>query len=400
MENQMPAPLASVIVPTHNRADYAMSSIRSLLAIDDAALQVVITDTSETSVLKEFAEGIMDSRLVYRHIAEPLSMTENHNMAMSLATGEYVCLIGDDDTVSAEFMQAVRWAYAENIDILSPLIVSNYAWPDFRSRYMGMAHAGRLYVRRSFGSLWRSDSASGLRRALRHAVQGTDYLPKIYHGIVRRALVEQIKSRSGAYFHGSSPDVSGAVALALVAEKYVEVDYPLTIPGASGKSNTGRSALNKHKGSLKDDPHTKRFRDLEWPSLIPRFTSVETVWAQAATVTLRNMSPDLLPHYNYLPLYSACMLRHWGYRSEIFNAISQYRNEFAMGGVTLFLKLGLAFCAHLTVTLWKVFLRILIPTASAGKDYVPNLPDIFSAQQALAKYLNDKGKSLRELLRE
>ncbi|MHC5879375.1 hypothetical protein ACYT69_10660, partial [Streptococcus pyogenes] len=64
------------------------------------------------------------------------------------------------------------------------------------------------------------------------------------------------------------------------------VDLPFTMPGASGGSNTGRSAVNKHKGDLSKDAHMRPFKDLQWPAVLPRFFSVETVWAHAAWETL------------------------------------------------------------------------------------------------------------------
>jgi hypothetical protein len=157
-----------------------------------------------------------------------------------------------------------------------------------------------------------------------NAAQGTDGLPKIYHGIVKRSLIEQITTASGFMFHGSSPDVSGAIALALISKKFVIIDYPLTIPGASGASNTGRSAVNKHIGKLEDENQTKIFQQSGWSIGVPKFFSVETVWAHAAIETLKsNQQLNLLTKFNFPYLLAICEVKYPQYKALTEVAISE-----------------------------------------------------------------------------
>lgn len=391
-----PNPLLSVVMPTHNRYEYAATSIRSILSIDSFEIQLVVTDTSDNDDLSSFASTIADERLLYRRITEPLSMTGNHNAAMSLATGRYACLIGDDDTITLETLMATAWADANGIMILSPLVVANYAWPDFRSKYLGASHAGRLYLKRSFGRISFQNSRKNLEAALMHGALGTEGLPKIYHGIVRKNLLDSIKNRSGAYFHGSSPDVSGAVSLAIVSDSYVEIDYPLTLPGASGKSNTGRSALKMHKGTLEDDAHTKRFKDLKWPAELPRFTSVETVWAQSVYETLQAMEPVLLDDYNFFEVYAACLLRHQDYREETLEAIMVLKQERSSSWLKMVFQLTSALIHHSVASVSKLIRRASKPTAAGGRDFVNGLKDIHEAQIRLSAELDIRSISFEK----
>jgi glycosyltransferase involved in cell wall biosynthesis len=394
----MPEALLSVVIPTHNRYDYAAASIRSILSIDSPNIQLVVTDTSDNDDLCSFVSRIADDRLSYRHINKPLSMTDNHNAALSLATGKYVCLIGDDDTITYETLLATEWADSNTVEILSPLVVANYAWPDFRSKYLGASHAGRLYLKRKFGRITLQNSKKNLDSALRRGALGTEGLPKIYHGIVRKDLLDRVKNRSGAYFHGSSPDVSGAVSLAIVSDNYVEVDYPLTLPGASGKSNTGRSALKKHKGTLEGDAHTKRFKNLIWPKVLPRFTSVETVWAQSVYETLQAMEPSLLGYYNFFEVYAACLLRHWDFRSEIVEAIRALQQEKSSSLSTTLFQMATAFVHHTAASGTKLALRASKPTAAGGRDFVDGLKDIHEAQVRLSVELKDRSISFDKVV--
>src|SRR5687768_16149867 len=99
-------PVLSVVVPTHNRANYAVSCIEAVLGLNDSGLQLVVTDTSSDQRLygmlhSENAHLLRDPRLKYRKIDEPSSLTKNHNDALALADGEYVCVIGDDDCITS-----------------------------------------------------------------------------------------------------------------------------------------------------------------------------------------------------------------------------------------------------------------------------------------------------------
>ncbi len=394
----MSEPLLSIVMPTHNRCEYAISAVNSILSLPETALQLVVTDTSDGDDLARRLDGSIDKRLVYRRIDEPLSMTENHNAAMALATGRYLCLIGDDDTVTTEIMAAVRWAEANNVTALSPLVAANYAWPDFRSRYLGKAHAGRVYLRRDFGAVSRHNGRRNLVRALNRAALGTEGLPKIYHGIVRRDIMTQIKERSGAYFHGSSPDVSGAVAVAALCGDYVEIDYPITLPGASGKSNTGRSAMKTHKGTLAGDAHTSRFRNLRWPELIPAFASVETVWAQAVHTTLEQLEPALLEEYNYPVVYAACALKHRDYWSATRAALDEYCRTRRLSSVACYGRFSMEFCRYAAASLVRLARRASKPTAAGGRDFIPAVSDIAAAQVELARLLRQRDHSVETLL--
>jgi Glycosyl transferase family 2 len=389
--------LLSVVIPTHNRARYAFHAIASLLAIPNAELEVVVSDTSTDGEL--FAQltspechFFNDPRLKYVRPAEKLDMTGNHNAAIEASNGEYVCLIGDDDTISADALLAAAWAKKWNVEVIAPNVVANYVWPDFRSRLMGAGHASRLYVAKRFGGAVIRDSPAALSSALTNAAQGTDGLPKIYHGIVRRLVLERIRALSGAYFQGSSPDVSGAVGLALCSQSFVVVDFPLTIPGASSGSNTGRSAMNTHKGKLGQESQTKAFEAGGWSQGVPRFFSVETVWAHAALETIRRIAPHQVATFNFARLIAVCRVLHVEYALEIDRAIGEAEQ---IEGVrnTLRVQIGIETKRYRHERLARFVKRLSRPTAAGGRAYISGLETIAEAPAALAKRLEQLGLS-------
>lgn len=385
-------PLLSIAIPTHNRAKYAIHAIRSILAIPDRRIEIVVSDTSTdgklNARLNELAVGgVLDPRLKYFQPAEPLDMTSNHNKVLSATAGEYVCLIGDDDSITADAVLAAAWASKNNIEVIAPNVVANYAWPDFRSRFFGSGHASRLYMAKHIGGGSIHKSSTAFSVALLNAAQGTDGLPKIYHGIVKRSTLERIREVSGAYFHGSSPDVSGAIGLALCSEQFMVTDYPLTIPGASGGSNTGRSAMNKHKGKLDEETQTKGFKADGWSQGVPRFFSVETVWAHAALETITRIAPEHVPKFNFAKLLGICRVLHPEYMIDIDRATGEVAKIVSGRTAALDASIEDEMKRFKRARMLHVLKRLVRPTAAGGRTHVSNLETIAAAPPALKAHM-------------
>jgi len=382
--------LVTVVVPTHNRSKYAIPCVQSLLEIKSERLQVVVHDTSNDECdLAGWAATQNDSRLVYIHWKDRLSMTENHERAIALAEGLYVCLIGDDDTVSEKIIDVAEYAESENLDMITPQVKAFYYWPDFRTKFYGAAHAGRIYLDDFTRSTQILDVSTRLDDALHQACQGTDALPKLYHGLVKRSLLDQLRERSGKIFFGTSPDMSASVSLAVVGTSYCLIDFPFTMPGGGGGSNSGRSAMGKHKGDLKNDPHMKPFKDLRWPAELPMFFSVETVWAHAAWMTLEGLK-DAQRHsrFNLARLYALCLFYHRDYAAEIFSA---RRAALAQGNSGVGpIRMISEFATVVTTYAVNRLKRLMKPNASNGREVVAVVDDVQLARQALDLRLSSR----------
>jgi hypothetical protein len=390
-------PLLTVAIPTHNRARYAIPTIRSILAIPRADLEIVVSDTSTDGELATFMTDKQniwtnDPRLIYFQPQEKLDMTGNHNSALARAKGEFICLIGDDDTIVEDALVAAAWAKENDIDLIAPGVVANYAWPDFKSRLAGDRHASRLYFAKKMGDeATFMTSEVALARALKNAAQGTDGLPKIYHGLVRRSILEKIREVSGAYFHGSSPDVSGAIALALCSKNFLIVNYPLTIPGASGGSNTGRSAMNTHKGKLDQETQTKGFETSGWSAGVPRFFSVETVWAHAALETIRKIKPEQELAFNFARLIAICHVLHPEFVTEIQSATLECESILNCRSRIFDQQIKKEIRHYRWLRAIRLIKRLSWPTAAGGRSYVSDLSTIEATPAALAKHMARQG---------
>ena len=122
-------PLISILIATKNRQKYCLSAVQSILNIKDDRIQVIVQDNSDDTSLKEMLLPYMDDkRLFYNYIPGILSFVDNFSAAINLATGIYVCAIGDDDGINPEIIAATKWANDNNYEALVGNVEANYRW--------------------------------------------------------------------------------------------------------------------------------------------------------------------------------------------------------------------------------------------------------------------------------
>lgn len=386
-------PLLSIVIPTRNRPQYAIGAVRSLLRIPSPDVEFVVQDSGDSRELEDHIRAHLgDGRLCYNYTQPPVNIVENFSLGVEHSSGEYVCILGDDDGVNPGIVAAVRWAKANNIDALSPRSVAVYYWPDFRSRYHGDRHAGKLYIRPFSGGYSFPVMEAALRQCVRNAGQGVEvfHLPRVYEGIVRKHCLDRIRERTGSYFGGVSPDVFGAVALANFVERCCELDYPLILGGCGRASGAGLSAMGQHKGNLRE--RLKAFPDLAWPSGVPRFYSAETVWAQAALTALQSTGrTDLLAAFNFPLLHAKCMISNPSYASytlRSFAAAARVTGRSAFAGGVSFLGALVRGAAERAS---HVISSLLRPAAGPGVTVVSGLRDIGEAVRAVEEHVSAIG---------
>lgn len=386
-------PVLSVLVPTRNRAKYAVRMIDSILNLTSREFELVIGDNSDDDQLESYAKKwASDDRLNYQRVPGVLSMTENHNLVFSRARGNYIILIGDDDTILPSAIEAAKWATEKGWEAVTPTAIPSYVWPDARHWFFGGGLAGKSYFLPFSGKIKKADAQVALNECLEHAGQGVRNLPKIYHGIVRRDCFEIIREKTGTYFKGASPDVYGALALGVILTNYCHLDYPLSIAGIGGGSNSGRAAQKQHKGEIKTDPHMKAFSGLMWPSEIPDFFSVETVWAEASLEAIRAFDLDV-SRYNFDYLYAKCLVAH---PKEFRRILIHYFSSESQGTVrdANFLKLLKSLSIIMLKELIHLSYRALRPTRRGWQREIPGGENICIASQKFQEFTySDRSKS-------
>jgi len=345
MERNMEAlPLLSIMIATRNRIPYAISAIQSILEIPDPRLELVVQDNSDSRDLESYVhKNIKDHRFRYRYNPPPFSSIDNFNAAVELATGEYLCLIGDDDGVNPEIIEAATWAKANDIDALTSRIICGYLWRNtgISSTLFTKVEGGQLSIMEFSGKIFEVD----VRREVTNLIRNggvyylTFHLPKLYHGLVRRNCLNDIHKKVGAYFGGLSPDIFAVLAISEAANKVVFIDYPLTIPGACKvSSSVAEGQIKKHSKRLEDAPQFRDRGEYHWCELVPRVYCPETIWVDSAVAALRAMGRDDLVQALNLPKLAAYCIGanrgvRWPVLRDLFMGLRIMRKNPAIGAI-------------------------------------------------------------------
>ena len=283
-------PLLSIVVPTHERARYAIPTITSLLELTGDETEIVVADTSAVDAITPALAGIPGgSRVTVVRPGQGLSVVDNFSAGLREARGDYLLFLGDDDLVSPVIVDLLRWAAANDVDALKLSFPALYYWPDFLHKRRHDFYAGSLHIQAFSGRVSHHDARAALRDAAIDLGGGVGEMPRAYAGIVSRQLVERIIRKHGTLFGGVSPDIYSAALIATEAKRCVYVDYPVVIPGSSGASTAGQSAQGRHVGKLRDNAHIAAFKSLAWNPIVPEFYSVPTVWGYTLLEALKRV---------------------------------------------------------------------------------------------------------------
>lgn len=391
-----PLPRLSVIIPTADRQHFAEITAAAAHALSDD-IEVVVADSSVGDGLEtQLAAQIATGRLVYRRVRAGIDVVSNFEGAIDAASGDYLIFIGDDDFLGPGIMDVVQWMAAGDVEsVLSygNSFLASYFWPGVQSRFFGEGYAGKLFVYPFDGQARRIDPIAALKDALRNFGSGLGLMPRAYHGIVARGLVDRIRQKYGRLFGGVSPDIFSATLISAETRSAWQVMYPFCVPGASPKSTAGLGAARTDRAGLRDNPHIAPFEDLIWDPAIPEFYSPTTVWSYSFKQAVDLLdSADLKP--NMARLYARCLIAYGAYRSETVAAIGARRDR--ENGALLWLQIVGEIGQEIARQGGRVAKRLTRPSARgfAIADY-SGLADVVAARAALVEHLGRSGPSLR-----
>ena len=400
-------PLLSIIIATKNRQRYVLHAIESILSIPDNRVELVIQDNGENnSLYYSLSKYSEDKRLRYRYTPPPFSSTDNFNAGIELSTGEYICLIGDDDGVNPEIIDATFWAKCNNIDALVGNIAANYRWDNISA-------PDTLFTKMTDNTLIISHFTSNLiypnikESLLQFSLNGCTYyldfaLPKLYHGIVKRNHMEFIKKKTGNYLSGLSPDIYASITLACIVQKMAYIDYPLTIPGVCAESGSIQEGqIKKHSKRLEDAPHFRDRGSYYWSEEVPRIYCVETIWADSGIAALRDMDRhDLIKKFNKYKLYAHIINRNRSVTKDVLTHMSLTQKQSYIKQIHSLFLLFLAFTTGPIYNFLKkrAFGRLMIILGKRKHVTLNDIDNIFIAMNALTAYLKKNNIKLSSIL--
>lgn len=382
---RLAAPLLSVLVATRNRQRYAFALIQDILSWADEQVELVVSDNSENAELAGWVAALPpDARLKYQYQPGPMSSIDNFNRVVDAASGRFVCLIGDDDGLHAGAVDAVAWADQAAIDCLQGSVGHEYIWPSWPGSAGG--HNGTLSMPAFTGRLQTQRGPMDLQPLLSRGC--TQYLdlgyPRLYHGFIRRSILEQMRQPGVPVLGGLSPDIYAAVSLSQLAKQTATVDFPLTIPGVCAASTTATEG--KAKGfstNIREAPH---FRSREWYQFhdnLPPFYCVDAIWADSACAALEDRGlGDRCKGLNIFRL-AAYMVRHQPLLKEEVLGWLVEQGHAATRGAAL-ARTALAYVGSpLAADARRAANKLLRRVGVGGSHRLQALPTITEARQAI-----------------
>lgn len=383
--------LLSILIPTKNREEYALKVVNHILDTIDHRVQLVIYDNSDSNKLKNLLKDFLqDHRINYFYNNEVLSFVENFSLGISKCTGEYVTIIGDDDGINPFIIDIAVWANNNGVEAITPSLPLVYYWPG--SGVNSQNDNGRLVISEISCKAKFYKPRKEVIKLLKNGCQNylSLNLAKVYHGMIKRTVLEEIKTRTGKYIGGLSPDIYLSVACSLLVEKVLIIEYPLTISGICKKSGSSDSATGKHIGKLEEAPHFRGHNNYQWSDNIPSFYSVETIWADSSLAVLRDLSSiNLMKYFNLDVISAYCLKSYPKFKETIIGNLAK-NNGTSDRSLSIKLRLLEGFVKGPYITRLKAIKKQIFNKNT--NKFFDNVPDIKKASEIVQLNIEKKNK--------
>jgi hypothetical protein len=271
------------MIPTKNRYETLLPVLEAFIKnIEGNNYEIVVQDNSDNNKpFLDWSQNFHDEKIKYFYEPQKLDIIQNTTKALEHCNGEYLIFIGDDDFVSPYIVQITEFVKGKNIDCLiySP---GHYWWNSV------IFAKERDYLKKQTywlplninTELIRMDSMTEINKTLD---QGGNYyykLPRFYHGLIKRKILNAIKTKIGIYLPGICPDIGFSMSIALIIDDYYFINYPVSVFGASKNSGAGWGSNNTHYGKIEDVSFLPENTNEKWDSLLPKIWSAYTTNAQ------------------------------------------------------------------------------------------------------------------------
>lgn len=392
-------PLLSIVIPTRNRTEYILDSI-SIIQAHAPDSEVIVADNSDNDDLgQRIRPHILSGLVKYSYIKGTLSVIENFERSFPLCSGKYIVYIGDDDSIGPGLTQIAKWAESNAVDAVvsyADSFIACYFWPGVVSRFFGSGYESKVFYRSFTGKARLLDPGAEVAKVASRFGGGLGVMPRAYHGLVAKDLLDEIKRKHGAIFGGVSPDIYSATLISLSASSCYLVDYPFILPGVSPVSTAGQGAARSDRGALRANDHIGRFGEgLRWDPLVPEFYSPYTVWAFSMLKALEHF-PDSKVAPDFARLYARCLLHCRDNWSEIGVAFDHWRE--GRGRSLGYVAIGWSLVLELTELAFRAGAKVRDTFPGRGRQALSGLPTISRAYAAMAEMVAQRG--LLPLLKE
>jgi glycosyltransferase involved in cell wall biosynthesis len=223
----------SILVPTRDRPATLRHTLATIASQPGDDYEIVVADNCSSPETLQIVQALDPAKVRYTRSDEVLPMAENWERGLSLCTGEYVTVLGDDDGLVPSTLQMARML----VDATSAEIISwsphTYWWPDTIVPW----NRDILTVELGRGAI-HVESRPTLEQFYKGQLQ-FNLIPMIYSAFFHRGIIDEARERYGGFFvpKDTAPDIASGILGLQLTQTYVHSRRPLSIRGNSGKSN-------------------------------------------------------------------------------------------------------------------------------------------------------------------
>lgn len=222
----------SVVIPTRDRPHLVKYAINSALNQEFDDYEVIVSDNSTNDETKKVVLNFDSKKLKYYRTPYPVNMCRSWEFALSKAKGKWILFLGDDDLFTSKTLKIY-------FNIIKSGIIDERKLKVVASRWAVLSQKSDLYkieFLENEEKIKIVDAREQLKK-LSH-VFGIEILP--HSSCIRKDFYDFIRKKYGNVFFKWAPDLtSGFIALyelALPNEKYIKIEFPVWIAGASKES--------------------------------------------------------------------------------------------------------------------------------------------------------------------
>lgn len=224
----------TVIIPTRERVDTLQWSLKTCTTQNYDNFEIIVSDNFSQDETRRLVESDPDSRIRYINTGKRVSMTSNYEFALSHVTGDYVCIIGDDDGLMPNALNELN-------ELLSNNYIEAISWKKpfyFWNRWHQVERRNTLHIELN-SKFEEFDAAKMLNNLLTFNLEQNFHfseLASLYHGFVKAEVINNLRSKSERFFNSSAPDAYSSLAITSAIKKYWHAATPFTIHGISQHS--------------------------------------------------------------------------------------------------------------------------------------------------------------------
>lgn len=226
----MSDPRFSIIIPTFDCHDTLIKTIETCTAQEFKDFEVIVCHDLSNPDVRAMVEAFEDERVKFVGSDKRMVMSDNWELAVSHAKGEYLIIVGDDDGLMLHALKELDRILNElNVKVVRWDRVY-YNWPCLIIKEL----ANEMQIPLEKKSIF--VNAKKIIPKIANLKTSYTMLPMLYNSAIHRDLVKELIEKTGRVFKAYNADIYSGFAFAHLAGIYVSLGRPMSINAGAAHS--------------------------------------------------------------------------------------------------------------------------------------------------------------------